>query len=414
MNAHTSGTLERPLDRWGFTEFLREGRRRGHIYDMPELDGVNDAIVSMDGRKVRNLAGIGALGWQYDPAVRQAFLDTATDFGLVVGGSRMVQGLSQPHLRLERLLAQATGTQAALTFATGMLANVGFAHAMSTRLVVEDDLVIDNTDMVFVLDHDSHWSMWKAVEKFVPGQNLRTFRHNDPASLRRILQRLHGRKIVVGFETVYSADGSVAPVGELLDLCEESGAISFVDDANGFLMYGNGQRRFAQEYADLRRADFLMLALGKTVGISGGALAGDKAAIDAFRMLSGTSMFTTNLQPPSAGAMCLVIERMLADPSIADDYLNRVDRLRAQLLEIGCTINQTPSYITSIRIGSDRTAAQVREDFLRLGFLVPVFRYPAVPRNKAVIRIMMNNRLSDEDLQSFVDAVAELKRRYGF
>lgn len=410
MNAE----LSNPLQRWRFAEWLEVGRATGEVYDLPRLDDVNDAVVTIDGRKVRNFSGIGVLGWQHDPAVREVYVQAARTYGLVVGGSRMVQGLSWPHLSLERLLAETTGRDAAITFATGMLANLGFVAGMSARFSFNERPGLDNSDVVFVLDRHSHWTMWRAVEGFRHRTNLFTFRHNDPDDLRRVLEKVRGRKLIVGFETVYSADGSVAPVGALLDLCEEFGAVSFVDDANGFLMYGNGQRRFASEYDDLRRADFLMLALGKAVGITGGALVGPADAIEAFRYLAGTTIFTTNLQPTSAAAAGYVVERMRNDPSIADRYLDRVDAVRADLTAIGCMINPTPTYVTSVALGSDRTAITVREEFLRRGYLVPVFRYPAVRRNRAVLRLLINDRLSDTDLAAFVETLGELKHEYGF
>jgi 5-aminolevulinate synthase/8-amino-7-oxononanoate synthase len=403
-----------PLGQWGFSEWLANARRDGIIVPTPELDGVNDAVVSIGGRKMINLSGIGILGWQHDPDVRNAFIETAQNYGLVVGGSRIVQGISRPHLELEELVASITGQQKALTFATGMLANVGLVNAMSARFSFDDHGGVDNSDMVLVLDRDSHWSMWKAAERFELGRTLLTFRHNDVGHLARVLARLRGRRVVVGFETVYSSDGSMAPVGEILDVCAEAGAVSFADDANGFMVYGNGGHRFAREYEALRRVTFLMVTFGKSVGLSGGALAGPADAIDAFRYLSGTSMFTTNLQPPTAGAIVSVLRRMLGEPQIMEDYLDRVDRLRQQLVGIGATISPTPTYITSILIGDHEVAVRVRDECFERGYLVPVFGYPAVKKNNAVIRLMVNNRLSDEDLDGFVAVLAELRQRYRF
>jgi len=407
-------SLESPLARWGFSEWLSTARRDGIIVPPPELDGVNDAVVSIGGGKMINFSGIGILGWQHDPDVRNAFIETAQDYGLVVGGSRIVQGVSRPHMELESLVASITGKQKALTFATGMLANVGLVNAMAARFSFDDQPGVDNSDMVLVLDRDSHWSMWKAAERFERGHTLLTFRHNDARHLARVLEKLHGRRVVVGFETVYSSDGSMAPIGEILDVCEEAGAVSFADDANGFMVYGNGGHRFAREYEDLRRVTFLMVTFGKSVGLAGGALAGPADAIDAFRYLSGTSMFTTNLQPPTAGAIVHVLRRMLSEPRLMEDYLDRVDRLRRQLLGIGAAINPTPTYITSILVGDHSVAVRVRDEFFARGYLVPMFGYPAVKKNRAVIRLMVNNRLSDEHLDGFVAALAQLKQKYRF
>lgn len=410
----TTWSAEPALARWGFSEWLAEAKQSGDFIAGPELDDVNDAVVTINGRKMVNFCGIGVLGWQHDPQVQEVFIKTARNYGLVVGGSRLLQGVSRPHLELEALVAEITGKEKALTFATGLLANVGLVNAMSLRFSFDERPGVDNTDTVLVLDRDSHWSMWKAADRFQLGRNLITFRHNDTAHLRRVLEKLRGRQVVVGFETVYSSDGSIAPVGEILDLCDEFGTVSFVDDANGFMTYGNGGHRFAAEYEELRRATFLMVTFGKSVGLSGGAIAGPADALEAFRFLSGTSMFTTNIQPPTAGAIVHVLRRMREDPSVMERYLDRVDQLRARLIDIGCTINPTPTYITSIAVGSARTALRAREDFLDRGYLLPVFGYPAVRKNHAVIRLLMNNRLTDEQLDGFVETLAELKRKYGF
>lgn len=404
-----------PLALWGFSEWLAAARQDGILVPTPELDGVNDAVVSIGGRKMVNLSGIGILGWQHDPHVRNAFIEAAQNYGLVVGGSRIVQGLSRPHMELESLVAIITGKQKALTFATGMLANVGLVNAMAAKFSWDDRSGVDNSDMVLVLDRDSHWSMWKAAERFKHGRTLLTFRHNDVEHLSQVLAKLRGKRVVVGFETVYSSDGSMGRVGEILDACEEAGAVSFADDANGFMVYGNGGHRFAREYEDLRtRVTFQMVTFGKSVGLAGGALAGPADAIDAFRYLSGTSMFTTNMQPPTAGAVVAVLRRMLDEPQIIENYLDRVDRFRRQLLDIGATISPTPTYVTSILVGNHDVAKCVRDEFFERGYLVPVFAYPAVKKQRAVIRLMMNNRLSDEHLDGFVATLAQLKRKYGF
>jgi 8-amino-7-oxononanoate synthase len=410
----TLSPVDSPLAKWGFSEWLAACTVSGEAYQVPELDDVNDAVIRMDGKEVVNFAGIGILGWQHDPQVRRVFAESAEAYGLAVGGSRMVQGVSRPHLELESLLAEVTGKESALTFGTGMLANVGFVNAMAARFSFNDRPGVDNSDMVFVLDRDSHWSMWKAAEKAELGRQLVTFRHNDTAHLRQVLHKHRGKRLVVGFETVYSADGTIAPVGEILDLCEEYEAVSYADDANGFLVYGHGERRFAQQYEDLSRVTFRMVTFSKSIGLSGGAVAGPADAMEAFQYLSGTSMFTANVQPPTASAVSHVMRRMLQDPSVMGGYLDRIDRMRERLIAIGCVINETPTYVTSISVGSDDIAVRVRQDFLDRGYLVPMFRYPAVKKNRAVIRLLLNNRLSEDHLEGFIGTLSELKQKYGF
>ena len=402
------------MDRWGFTEWLNNSRKNDDSYDPPVLDGASNEIISIDGRKLVNFAGIGFLGWQQDAGVLDSFTKAVANYGLVTGGSRITQGVAEPHRAVESLLCQITGKQRALTFGTGLLANVGFVQGMSSRFSFDDQPGVNNADMVMVLDRDSHWSMWKAADRFELGRNLFTFRHNNVTHLRKVLEKLRGRRVVVGFETIYSADGTIAPIGEILDLCEEYGAVSYADDANGFMVYGNGGYRFAKEYEELRRATFIMMSFSKSVGLEGGAIVGPADGIEALEYLSGTSMFTAAIQPPTASAIEYVLRRMIDDPQIMGRYLDRVDSFRARLTQTGCVINETPSYITSITIGSDEIAKHLRKEFIKLGFLVPVFRYPAVKKNRAVIRLLLNARISQEQEESFIDTLVNLKKKYDF
>jgi 5-aminolevulinate synthase/8-amino-7-oxononanoate synthase len=403
------------LHGWGFSEWIRASRASHEAYQsIPVLDDASDAVVTVDGRSMVNFASIGFLGWQHDPAVLGEFTAAARSYGLVTGGSRITQGVNKPHRDVESLLCEITGKQRALTFASGLLANFGFVNAMTTRFSFNERPGMDNTGTVFVLDRDSHWSMWKSADRLQRGRDLLSFPHNDVAELRRVLDQVGGRKVVVGFETVYSSDGSMAPVGEIVDLCEEYGAISYADDANGFMVYGNGEPRFAEEYAALRRVTFLMVSFSKAVGLEGGAVMGPADAVEAFEYMSGTSMFTAAIQPPTAAAIAHVLRRMTANRSVISGYLDRVDALRDQLTAIGCVVNPTPTYITSIRVGSDEIAEKLRRQFAERGYLVPVFRYPAVKKNNAVIRLLLNDRLSQDQLDGFVATLAELKHEHGF
>lgn len=403
------------IAKWGFTEFVQNGVKNANVYeDVPRLEGTSDAVIRVDGRELVNFGSCAFLGIQNDPRVLEHFKNATDRYGIVVGGSRATQGVSIAHKDLEGLLAQATGMQSAITFGSGMLANVGFVTAMGAKLSMGKDTSVNNTDTVFVLDRYSHWSLFRAVEHLRFGQTLFTFKHNDAKHLDEQLKRLAGRKVVVVFESVYSADGSVAPVGDILDACERHGAVSYIDDANGFFVYGTDDRPYAQEYRDMRRADFVMVSFSKAIGLEGGGIAGSADAIHAFDVLSGTSMFTAAMQPPTASTAAYIMRTLMNDHSIVDGYLAQVAKFRTGLEEIGCTISPTPTYIISVFIGHDSTAERVRQEFINRGFLIPVIRYPAVKRNEAVMRLMPYGRHTGEQVDNFLQTLAEVKSEYGF
>lgn len=301
-----------------------------------------------------------------------------------------------------------------MSFASGLLANIGFVHAMSHSIRIADGLSLDLSDTVFIVDRDSHWSIWKAVESLRGSQRLIPYKHNDMDSLESALRQAEGHRPVVIFESVYSADGSVAPVGATVDLAERYGALTFVDDANGFLIYGDPGRPFAAEFDALKRVTFHMVSFSKAVGLEGGGLAGPQEFIEVFEWLSGTSSFTATMLPPAASAAITAIDLIQNDPSIVDGYLQLAANFRQQLIEHDYTVSETPSYITTVHIGADDTAEAVRRDFLAAGYLVPVFRYPAVPRGHAGLRLMLSADHTPEHLAVFVRTLDTLRARYGF
>ncbi len=399
---------------WGFTDFVQAARRDGILYDIPIVQSPVDATVACHQQSCINFASINFLGLQQDPHILAHFVSSVQRYGLVTGGSRVTQGVCQPHRELEEALCRLAGKERAITFASGFLANQGFIHAMSTSYYLNSQCMIDNQDTVFVLDRDCHWSLWKAVERLPYGEQVFAFRHNDVQHLNEILSTLQRRRVVVIFESLYSSDGSIAPIGELLDICEAHTALSYVDDANGFLVYGPAHRPFAREFSQLRRATFLMVSFAKAVGLEGGAIAGPRDPIAAFELLSGTSAFTAAMQPPTASTACLIMRTLSEQPQLLDQYLERVAQFRRQLEAIGCTLNPTPSYIISLLIGADEKVKAIRQAFRAQGYLVPIFHYPAVKQNQAIIRLILHAHHTDEHIQGFLHILAELKKTRAF
>ncbi|MCK2243990.1 MULTISPECIES: aminotransferase class I/II-fold pyridoxal phosphate-dependent enzyme [unclassified Crossiella] len=403
-----------PTANWPFAELLSAAESVNAKVDPPVVDGAVGPTIVQNGRELVNFASINFLNLHQRPDVLEHFLSASREHGLTTGGSRMTQGISRPHLEMEQEICRVTGKERAISFATGLLANFGFLNAMTKYIDWGAGMKCDNSDAVVVMDRHSHWSLLKAAEHLEHGKRLHTFRHNSPEDLEKVLKRVNSPKVVVVIESVYSADGSIAPMNELIDICEKYGALSFVDDANGFMLYGPENRPFAEEFAAMRRATFVMMSFSKAIGIEGGAIAGPADAINAFEITSGTSMFTAAMQPPTAATVGLLIRTLDGDPSIVDNYLARVERFRARLTEIGAPPFETPSYITSVLIGKDETADLVKDAFIEKGFLIPMFMFPAVKRNQAVMRLIINNDHTEEQLEYFLSTLAELKAKHDF
>lgn len=395
-------------ERWGFKRFIESSVAEGFLPETVIMQGMSGPRIVRNGKPYVNFSGINYLGWQQDPQVLEAFCESAKRYGLSTGGSRATQGICEPHYRLEALLSEHHGKEKTLTFASGMLANLGFINAMTAKFNFSPCSGIDNRDAVLIFDRDCHWSLWKAASHLKFGESLLAFKHNDIADLERVLQSVGDRKAIVVFESVYSSDGSVAPIGVILDLCERFNALSYIDDANGFMVYGEPQRDFYNEFRHLNRADFIMISLSKSVGLEGGAISANAEYINAFEVLSGTSIFTAAIQPPTADVALSIIERLKQNPAIMDGYLRKSHQFRQRLLKSGLRLNDTASYITSVLIGNDGKAEQVREQLEKQGFCVPIFRYPAVKPNQALIRLILHRLHTDAERERFAHSLAVL------
>ncbi|MFC0599942.1 aminotransferase class I/II-fold pyridoxal phosphate-dependent enzyme [Streptomyces palmae] len=399
--------------KWQFSQFA-EGLRRFGVTNVPFTEGMSGVPeVTMDGRSLVNFAPVNFLNLHSRPDVMDHFVNAARTFGLATGGARISQGVTRPHLDMEAELCRILGKERAISYATGTLANIGFVHAMTNRQAWSEDMQIDHTDVVFVYDRDNHWSLWKAAEKLEYGRQLFSFKHNDVAHLESILKRLQRKRVVVVFESVYSVDGSVAPMHEIVDLCERYGALTYVDDANGFLVYGAEHRPFAKEYAGMLRADFIMVSLKKSVGLEGGMIAGPNDAIWAMEALGMASVFSAQVQPPTAATAAYTMKLLTQhEPEIVDNYLAKVADFRQLLTDEGFQLNPTPSIMTSIDVGPESKGMAIRDAFLERGYRIPVYLFPAARRNHATMRLILNATHTDEHILGFLGLMKEFRDKF--
>jgi 7-keto-8-aminopelargonate synthetase-like enzyme len=186
--------------------------------------------------------------------------------------------------------------------------------------------------------------------------------------------------------------------------------VSYVDDANGFLLYGPPHRKFAEEYAGMQRADFIMVSMKKAVGLEGGLIAGPKDAILGFELLSGTGSFTAGMSAPAAAGTDYITKLLAYDePEIVDGYLAKVADFRKMLLDAELPVTDTETCFSSLVIGDERKCVELFHAYLEEGIRVPPYLYPAARRGQAVLRIIINAEHTDEQLSNFIDVSTKLR-----
>jgi 8-amino-7-oxononanoate synthase len=343
------------------------------------LEGPAGPVVDMEGRERIMLGGNNYLGLTGDERVKQAARDALERYGTGVTGSRFMNGTMPIHLQLERELAEWMGTDEALVYTTGYLANLG---CIATLLGPEDTVICDAGDHASILDAVS---MSRA--------RIRPFRHNRLDKLTTMLERAEGDGggVLVVVDGVFSMEGDVAPLPEIVDLCRKHGARLMVDEAHGVGVLGERGTGAAEALGVADQVDLRMGTFSKSLASCGGFIAGPADVIDFLRVSSRSFMFTASAVPAAMGAAlgALAIIRSDEGPELFRRVLDNARYLRRALTELGFCVSDpggldTP--IVPVVIGDDWQAVLMWKALYDAGVYVNVALYPAVQRGGALLR----------------------------
>ena len=351
--------------------------------------------ITVDGRELRNFSSNDYLGLASHPHVAEAMSEAARTWGTGSTASRLICGTTREHAALEEELAAAKGTEAALVFSTGVAA----ASGTIPSLVGRGDVVI--------VDKLAHACLIDAIH--ASGAKLRVFPHNDLGKLEAHLQwarRTHprGRALIVT-ESVFSMDGDLAPLCDIVALKEQHGALLLLDEAHAVGIRGMGAQGLAGELGLGDRIEIQMGTLGKALGVSGGYIAGSRVLIDLLVNRARSFIFSTAPSPAIAAA-CRAALRIVN--SREGDALRAKLRENLCLLAEGLKIPMPPSAIVPLVLGSEERALAASSRVFEAGFYVPAIRYPTVPRNTARLRITMSAAHRPKQVQGLAATLAGL------
>jgi 7-keto-8-aminopelargonate synthetase-like enzyme len=267
------------------------------------------------------------------------------------------------------------------------------------------------TGDVVVLDKLVHASLVDAAK--LSGAKLRVCKHNDLADLARILEWAAGQggRTLVVAESVYSMDGDLAPLLNLVELKEKFGAWLMLDEAHATGLYGEGRRGVAEEFGVAHRVEVQMGTLGKALGASGGYICGSNELIDLLRHRARSFVFSTAPMPAQAAAARAGIE--VVESAEGEERRTRlwslVDQLKNGLIARGWKLPVVQSAILPLRLGAEADAVVLSERLLEAGVFVPAIRYPTVARGEARLRITVSAAHSADDIKKLLETLGEEK-----
>jgi 8-amino-7-oxononanoate synthase len=372
---------------------------------------VDGACIVVDGARLLNFASNDYLGLAQHPALTEALVRAAQQWGVGAGAAHLLGGHRAEHAALEEKLARWTGRERALLFSTGYMANLGVLQALfdstgrSLGSAAPGDGEAAPAGAWCLQDKLNHASLLDAAR--LCGAQLRRYVHADVASARRQLQAHPHAPALVASDGVFSMDGDVAPLAELAALCRAEAATLMIDDAHGIGVRGAGGAGSVVA-AGLGADDVpvLMATLGKALGVGGAFVAGSRVLIDGLVQFARAHVYTTAMPPALAAAACVAVDIARFEDWRRLKLARLIAHLRAGARERGIELMASPTPIQPVLIGASAVALAAAQSLQAQGFFVPAIRAPTVPQGKARLRIALSVRHEERDVERLLDALA--------
>ncbi|MFC7780318.1 aminotransferase class I/II-fold pyridoxal phosphate-dependent enzyme [Legionella taurinensis] len=336
------------------------------------------------------------LGFANDPYIKNKVIETINQYGTGIGSAPLLSGYTELHAQLEERLAAFKQKETALVFPNGFAANGGMLNA----LVTPHDLL--------VFDEYSHASFIEGV-KTLRSKSM-VFSHNQAASLAEELSLDNGQfqDIYVGVEGVYSMDGDLAPLDEIVNVCHARGAMLIVDDAHGTGILGQHGSGTAELFHVSREVDIHMGTFSKAIAVNGGFVAAQKEIVEFLRFMARSYMFSASPPPPMVASVLAALDLIENEPWRREKLHANIRYLSDKLKQMGLLHADARSAIFPLMIPNDMDRKQARYVFHSRGLFINTSEYPAVPKDKQRFRISLMAQHTQEDINKLCECIEEV------
>ncbi|WP_042680276.1 glycine C-acetyltransferase [Anaerosalibacter massiliensis] len=375
--------------------FLKEkiqGLKDDGVYrKLPVLGGANDSEVILDGKKVINLSSNNYLGFANHPRLKKAAIEAVEKYGAGAGAVRTIVGNMDIHEELEGLLAEFKREEAAFIYQSGFNCNAGTIQAITEK----GDLIIsDELNHASIIDG----SRLSKADKTI-------YKHSDIDHLEKVLKENRDKynNILIITDGVFSMDGDIAKLPEIVELAEKYEAMTYVDDAHGSGVLGESGRGTVDHFNLHGRVDFSIGTLSKAIGVVGGYVAGSETMYQWLNHRARPVLFSTSLPPAAVGAIMEAIRMLMESTEYTDRLWDNAKYFKSKLGKLGFDTGHSETPITPVIIGDEAKTMEFSRKLLENGVFVSGIVFPTVPRGTGRVRCMVTAAHTKEQLDKAVE-----------
>lgn len=358
-------------------ENLRDLKDKGMYNEIDPVDGANGPMIKVKGKDLINLSSNNYLGLATDEELKELAKKAVDSHGVGAGAVRTINGTLDLHVKLEEKIAEFKGTEAAISFQSGFNCNMAAIQAVMNR---DDAILSDSLNHASIID-----GCRLSRAKIIP------FEHSNMDDLRakakEAVESGKYKKIMVITDGVFSMDGDIAKLPEIVEIAEEFDLITYVDDAHGSGVLGEGAGT-VKHFGLQDKIDFQMGTLSKAIGVIGGYVAGKQKLIDWLKVSSRPFLFSTAVTPADAVAATEAIDRLMKSTDLIDKLWENGNYLKKGLKDLGFDIGESETPITPCIIGEEEAAQEFSRRLFEEGVYAKSIVFPTVPRGTARVRNM--------------------------
>ncbi|HAQ5455528.1 glycine C-acetyltransferase [Enterococcus faecium] len=356
---------------------LDQLKEKGLYNTIDILESENGACIIVDGKKMINLASNNYLGFANREELKKACIEATETYDVGAGAVRTINGSLKIHQQLEEKIAEFKGTEAAIAFQSGFNCNMGAISAVMTK---EDAILSDELNHASIIDGCR-----------LSGAKIIRIKHQDMKDLEKkakeAIESKKYKKIMYITDGVFSMDGDIARLPEIIPIVEKYGLITYVDDAHGSGVTGKGAGT-VKHFGLSDKIDMQMGTLSKAIGVVGGYVAGSKTLIDWLKARSRPFLFSTSLTPGAAAAALASITLMQEHPELVEKVWENANYFKEELKKVGYNIGMSETPITPVILGDEKVTQTFSKKLIEHGIYAKPIVYPTVPLGTGRIRNM--------------------------